>query len=129
VHTGGTYRFCVREGGSVSQDATYDGAGELAGRTAINGVRPDSTWSRAQAWAMLGFAQAAVREERLRPMADKVVAWWLAHVPPDHVAYWDFDDPAIPDAPRDASPTASDPPAAWSAGVTTGKRTSPSGTN
>lgn len=106
IHTDGSYRFCVRADGSVAQDATYDAAGRLVERTAINGVRPDSTWSRAQAWAMLGFAQAAVREERFRPMADEVATWWLAHVPSDQVAYWDFDDPTIPNAPRDTSATA-----------------------
>jgi unsaturated chondroitin disaccharide hydrolase len=106
IHTDGTYRFCVRDDGSVSQDATYDDAGELVERTAINGIHPDSTWSRAQAWAMLGFAQAAVRDEQFRPMAEKVASWWLAHLPSDHIAHWDFDDPAVPDAPRDTSATA-----------------------
>jgi unsaturated chondroitin disaccharide hydrolase len=32
--------------------------------------------------------------------------WWLAHVPSDHVAFWDFDDPAIPQTERDTAATA-----------------------
>jgi unsaturated chondroitin disaccharide hydrolase len=32
--------------------------------------------------------------------------WWLAHVPPDRVAFWDFDDPAIPHTERDTAATA-----------------------
>jgi unsaturated chondroitin disaccharide hydrolase len=32
--------------------------------------------------------------------------WWLAHVPADRVAFWDFDDPAIPDTERDTAATA-----------------------
>ena len=32
--------------------------------------------------------------------------WWLAHVPSDQVAFWDFDDPAIPKTERDTAATA-----------------------
>ena len=32
--------------------------------------------------------------------------WWLANVPDDLVAFWDFDDPAIPDTHRDTAATA-----------------------
>jgi unsaturated chondroitin disaccharide hydrolase len=32
--------------------------------------------------------------------------WWLAHVPADRVAFWDFDDPAIPETERDTAATA-----------------------
>ncbi|MCY1547528.1 Unsaturated glucuronyl hydrolase [compost metagenome] len=32
--------------------------------------------------------------------------WWVAHLPADRVAFWDFDDPAIPHTNRDTSATA-----------------------
>jgi unsaturated chondroitin disaccharide hydrolase len=32
--------------------------------------------------------------------------WWLAHAPADRVAFWDFDDPAIPRTERDTAATA-----------------------
>jgi unsaturated chondroitin disaccharide hydrolase len=32
--------------------------------------------------------------------------WWLAHAPADRVAFWDFDDPAIPNTERDTAATA-----------------------
>jgi unsaturated chondroitin disaccharide hydrolase len=32
--------------------------------------------------------------------------WWLAHVPADRVAFWDFKDPAIPNTERDTAATA-----------------------
>src|SRR5262249_12234396 len=32
--------------------------------------------------------------------------WFLEHLPPDGVPYWDFDDPRIPNAPRDSSAAA-----------------------
>jgi unsaturated chondroitin disaccharide hydrolase len=31
--------------------------------------------------------------------------WWMAHVPADRVAHWDFNDPAIPNTERDTAAT------------------------
>ncbi|MFF4196982.1 hypothetical protein [Nonomuraea sp. NPDC001831] len=90
------YAMCVREDGSVAQTS--------AG--AVNGSSPTSTWARAQAWAMLGLAQAAHLSAEFIGPATEVADWYLAHVPSDLVCYWDFDDPGIPAAPRDTSATA-----------------------
>jgi unsaturated chondroitin disaccharide hydrolase len=38
--------------------------------------------------------------------ARKAADWFVAHLPPDGVPYWDFRDPSIPSAPRDASAAA-----------------------
>lgn len=100
------HAMCVRPDGSVSQSATYDASGALANRVAINGSSVDSTWARGQAWAMLGFAQAAHRMPEFTGAAVQVADWYLDHVPEDLVCYWDFDDPAIPDVVRDTSATA-----------------------
>jgi unsaturated chondroitin disaccharide hydrolase len=35
-----------------------------------------------------------------------VADWWIAHVPTDYVAFWDFDDPKITETYRDTSATA-----------------------
>ncbi|MFI6927381.1 glycoside hydrolase family 88 protein [Nonomuraea spiralis] len=88
--------ICVREDGSVAQTSTG----------AVNGSSPGSTWARAQAWAMLGLAQAAHLSPEFTEPAAEVADWYTAHVPSDLVCYWDFDDPGIPDAPRDTSATA-----------------------
>jgi unsaturated chondroitin disaccharide hydrolase len=48
--------LCVRPDGSVSQAATFDEAGRLTGQHSPNASSDQSTWSRAQAWAMLGLA-------------------------------------------------------------------------
>lgn len=105
-HARAAARLCVRDDGSVAQTATYDATGHLTQRVAANGSSQDSTWSRAQAWAMLGFAQAARRFPEFGPVAEQVADWFLAHLGPARVCYWDFDDPAIPDAPLDTSATA-----------------------
>lgn len=107
THARGHLALCVRADGSVAQSATYDSTGRLTGQASIEGSSPGSTWARAQAWAMLGLAQAAhlAGPEFTRP-AKRVADWYLDHLPADGVCFWDFDDPAIPDAPRDTSAAA-----------------------
>jgi unsaturated chondroitin disaccharide hydrolase len=100
-HAARVAALCVRPDGSVAQSATADGA-----RLSDNGSSPDSTWGRAQSWGMLGLAQAAAVDPALGADARRVADWWLAHVPADLISYWDFDDPAIPAAPRDSSASA-----------------------
>ena len=100
--------LCVREDGSVCQSATFDPAnGSLIKRYTHKGIHDSSTWARAQAWAMLGLAQAlCLGEKTFEADAIQVADWWLAHSPKDGVAFWDFDDPSIPDTNRDTSATA-----------------------
>ncbi len=98
--------YCVREDGSVCQSAAFDEwDGTLLRRYTHKGRSDDSTWARAQAWAMLGFAQATrwVDPEFAGP-AKTVADWWIEQLPPDRVAPWDFS--AGPDEPRDTSATA-----------------------
>ena len=100
--------LCVREDGSICQSATFDPrSGALVRRYTHKGIHDNSTWARAQAWGMLGVAQAlAFGADEFRPVAMRLADWWIAHVPPDRVAYWDFDAPATPDRERDTSATA-----------------------
>ena len=105
-HARALLAFCVRSDGSVAQSATYDTSGDLISRAAISGYSKTSTWARAQTWAMLGLAQAAHLSAEFVHPALQVADWYLNHVPEDHVCHWDFDDPAIPNAPRDTSAAA-----------------------
>lgn len=99
--------LCLREDGSVVQSASFDPAtGAALRRYTHKGLRDDSTWTRAQAWAMLGFAQAArIDRDRFAEPARRVADWWLEHLPPDRIARWDFDD-GDPGAALDTSGTA-----------------------
>jgi len=106
AHARNTIRLCGRPDGSVAQSATYDAGGQLTAQEVPNGTSDRSTWSRAQAWAMLGLAQAAQRSAEFVTPAATVADWYLAHAPADLICYWEFDDPAIPDAPRDTSAAA-----------------------
>jgi unsaturated chondroitin disaccharide hydrolase len=101
--------FCIREDGSVCQSASFDiDTGRMIRRYTHKGIRDDSTWTRAQAWAMVGYAVMSLwtREREFLEVAMRTADWWLAHVPADRVAYWDFDAPATPDTDRDTSGTA-----------------------
>ena len=101
--------FCIRDDGSVCQSASFDPAsGRMLRRYTHKGIRDDSTWARAQAWAIVGYTlrHQWTGEADFREVALRTADWWLAHVPADRVAFWDFDDPAIPDTNRDTSATA-----------------------
>jgi unsaturated chondroitin disaccharide hydrolase len=100
--------LCVRDDGSVCQSASFDPAtGALIRRYTHKGIHDDSTWTRAQAWAMLGFAQAmSYAPERFAVVATRVANWWLDRLPRDGVAYWDFDAPRGRGTERDTSGTA-----------------------
>jgi unsaturated chondroitin disaccharide hydrolase len=97
--------LCVRPDNSVCQSASFDPrSGEVLRRYTHKGARDDSTWTRAQAWAMLGFSQAACAgADEFLDVAVGVSDWWCEHLPKAGVASWDFDDP---DGPPDTSGTA-----------------------
>ena len=99
--------WCVREDGSVCQSASFDTeTGEHTRRYTHKGYSADSTWGRAQAWAMLGYAIAAIwlpEEPRFLETAERIADWWVDNVPADGVPFWDFGDPRIPDTWRDTS--------------------------
>jgi unsaturated chondroitin disaccharide hydrolase len=101
--------FCLRPDGSICQSASFDPqTGAMIRRYTHKGISDDSTWARAQAWGILGWALSARWCEDLSFLepAGKAADWWVAHVPADRVAFWDFDDPAIPHTNRDTSATA-----------------------
>ena len=94
----------------MRQSATFDPrTGQLVRGYTHKGYAEDSTWARAQAWGLLAFTESArwlPGRETFIEAAVRVADWWLAHVPADRVAFWDFDDPAIPHTNRDTSATA-----------------------
>ena len=109
-HTTRVLDLHVRPDGSVIQSSTLNPAdGTLIRQHTHKGYDDTSTWARAQAWAVLYasqcYAMRPTHTDWLRH-AKAVSDWWIRHVPPDGVAYWDFEDPAIPDTERDTAATA-----------------------
>ena len=72
------------------------------------GIADESMWARGQAWAIYGYTMVyrETQDPRFLDFAQQVADVYLNRLPDDLVPYWDFDDPAIPDAPRDASAAA-----------------------
>jgi unsaturated chondroitin disaccharide hydrolase len=101
--------FCVREDSSVIQSVRFDTeTGEILRHYTHKGCTDDSTWARAQAWAMLGYAVNAIWEPNRKEFLEtamRTADWWLDHVPNDMVAFWDFDAPATAATKRDTSAT------------------------
>lgn len=72
------------------------------------GYSDDSMWARGQTWAIYGYTVVyrETRDPQFLEFAEHVADVYLDRLPADHVPYWDFNDPAIPNAPRDASAAA-----------------------
>ena len=100
----------LRPDGSFIQSSSLDVAtGRLVRHYTHKGVSDTSTWGRAQAWGTL-FSTQSYLADRTREAwiaaAVRGADWWLAHAPADRVAFWDFDDPEIPNTERDTAATA-----------------------
>ncbi len=72
------------------------------------GLNDESAWARGQAWGFYGFTMCyrETGNERYLDAAENIGNFLLENLPEDNVFYWDFNDPNIPDAPRDASAAA-----------------------
>jgi unsaturated chondroitin disaccharide hydrolase len=110
VHTTRVLDIHCRPDGSIIQSSELNAAsGELTRHFTHKGFSDHSVWGRAQAWGMVYAAIASAhRPEQARWLRQGIAAadWWLSHVPESMVAYWDFDDPSIPDAECDTAATA-----------------------
>ncbi len=83
-------------------------AGARARGFTFQGYADDSCWSRGQSWAIYGFvaSYAATGARAHLEQAERLAEYWRRRTGDDPVPYWDFDDPAIPDAPRDSAAAA-----------------------
>lgn len=109
-HTTRVLDIHCRTDGSIIQSSELDASdGAVRRYFTHKGVSDTSIWGRAQAWGMLYSAMAFARDRQSTRWLEQGMAaadWWLGRVPTDMVAFWDFDDPAIPDTPRDTAATA-----------------------
>jgi len=109
-HTTRVLDIHMRPDGSIVQSSELNPKdGSIVRHFTHKGFSDDSVWGRAQAWGLVYSAMALARrpdESRWLEQCMAAADWWLAHVPKAMVAYWDFDDPAIPNTETDTAATA-----------------------
>lgn len=107
-HLATTLRFHMRPNGSVFHLYRFDDATgrPIAGDT-YQGLSPESSWARGQAWALTGLAILAemLDDRACREAGERVAAFYLSRLPSDGVPPWDLDAQG-PDEPRDSSAAA-----------------------
>ena len=109
THADTTMRYNFRPDGTSYHVAVYDAeTGAYQYSCTHQGYADDSMWARGQAWGIYGYTMVYrfTREPRFLEFAQKIADVYLARLPEDKVPYWDFCDPAIPNAPKDASAAA-----------------------
>ena len=108
-HADTTMRYNFRPDGTSYHVAVYDPeCGKHLYSCTHQGYSDDSMWARGQAWGIYGFTMVYrfTGEKRFLDFAGKIADAYLSRLPEDGIPYWDFSDPSIPDAPRDASAAA-----------------------
>jgi unsaturated chondroitin disaccharide hydrolase len=108
AHANTTLRNHFRPDYSSFHVVDYDSAtGRVVKRTTHQGYADASAWARGQGWALYGYTMCyrETHNPAYLAQAEHVADFILHHpnLPKDLVPYWDFNDPAIPQAPRDAS--------------------------
>lgn len=99
----------VRPDYTIYHVAVFDTAdGHFIEGVTHQGYSDDSMWARGQGWGIYGYTMTyrETGDERFLEMARKLSDVSIERLPEDGIPYWDFEDPAIPDAPKDASAAA-----------------------
>ncbi len=109
-HAARVIELHLRSDGTFIQSTSLDPkSGAVLRHYTHKGYSDRSTWGRAQAWGVLLSAMSYIREpgeHRWLEAAQRGADWWITHVPADRIAFWDFDDPGIPNVERDTAATA-----------------------
>ncbi len=101
--------WCMRDDGAILQSACFDpGTGALIRAFTHKGISDESIWARAMAWGILGFpiVYHFTKDRFFLDAAVRASDWFLDHLPEDHIPFYDFDDPDIPNAEKDTSAAA-----------------------
>jgi len=107
-HANTTLDNHFREDGSSYHVVVYDTIhGNVLDKVTHQGINDESVWARGQAWGIYGYTMAYryTKNPKYLERAESSAQFYLNHkkLREDGIPYWDFHDPAIPNAPRDVS--------------------------
>ncbi|AWW00817.1 glucuronyl hydrolase [Arcticibacterium luteifluviistationis] len=108
-HAQKTMEHLVRPDSSLYHVGSFDQkTGEFLRGYTHQGYAHESMWARGQTWGIYGFSVAyrETADEEFLKTAIKLADHYIKRLPEDGIPFWDFDDPAIPNAPKDASAAA-----------------------
>ena len=109
AHTNTILKEFIRNDNSVRHIVDFDPeTGEVSGVPQGQGFSPDSAWARGTSWAVYGFALGYKYTGKTEYLdaAKRTAHFFIANLPEDNVAYWDFRVPVNKDTPRDTSAAA-----------------------
>ncbi|RNL55933.1 glucuronyl hydrolase [Pedobacter jejuensis] len=85
-------------------------AGNILQKITAQGYANESAWARGQAWALYGYTLCfrETKNNKYLSQADGIAGFILNNkiTPADGIPYWDYNDPGIPNARKDASAAA-----------------------
>ena len=110
THTTTTIKHHLRQEGSIYHIVDFDNTGNVNRKFTTQGYGSgeDSAWARGQAWAIYGFSMA-YRYTKQPDFLDAAVSaanYFLQNLPEDQIPWYDFKEPSIPNATKDASAAA-----------------------
>ena len=94
AHCRTTAATIVRDDGSTAHEGIFDlETGRFLRQTTHQGLAPESAWARGLAWSLYGFSQCygLTGDYEYLEVAERNARYWIAHLPPDGVPFWDFD--------------------------------------
>ncbi|RAH79149.1 glycosyl hydrolase family 88 protein [Aspergillus japonicus CBS 114.51] len=106
AHARTTQQYHIRPDNSSYHVVNFDDTTAQPKQKLTNqGFSDESCWSRGQAWGILGFAQTFLwtQDRSFLATAQALADYFIEHLPPDGVPYWDFDAPVTGKTPRDTS--------------------------
>ncbi|KAA0971893.1 glycosyl hydrolase [Aureimonas fodinaquatilis] len=109
AHARMTRTSFIRPDNSTYHAVEYDlPSGKRSRGYTFQGYSDESAWTRGQGWAIYGYAETAAATGKIEylELAEQLAAYYLNRLGNDPVPFWDFDDPAIPHAPRDSATAA-----------------------
>lgn len=107
-HANTTLKNHFREDNSAYHLVVYDTiTGNVKEKITHQGYDDESSWARGHAWGVYGYTMSYryTRDSAYLKQATAMADYFIGHenLPEDGIPYWDFEDPEIPNAPRDVS--------------------------